>query len=364
MVNHTICDGVALIQLYKQIPQILNFYLRSNAESAACDTSSLSTLSSNPIPRTERVPVAVEDVVPNIHFPLWFELLGTIGSKILARTKVIPPFNHEFFEKFQPPIWQNPRIEPAPKILTFKLDTETTTKLIRTTKQQKCTFTGTLIAAMSIACAKQMQNGKIWKGSTFRVAIPVDLRRYFLDHRYDNCIANYTSLSPLWLKCSVRPLKKKESEHSFFWSMARQTSREIHRLVRGSETIKAINVVAPFMDNPSFASDMLKKTATHSSGGRIALFSMSNLGIINGPKEIDSAGYQLDDIAFGANEVLGGSIFSNNVATYDGCLMWNMVHAVHVVSDETAAYVFQGLRETLNLFSRMASSVELSSSEH
>ncbi|XP_075257780.1 uncharacterized protein LOC142349853 isoform X1 [Convolutriloba macropyga] len=357
VVNHTVCDGVSMIELYKQIPKILHrYFLQSTADTPSGSTSS-------DVTKNEEIPVALEDVVPNIHFPVWFEFLGSLGSKILAKTKVVPPFHHEFLEIFEPPIWKNKSIQPAPKILTFKLSSEMTAKLIKITKHQKCTFTGTLVAAMSIASVKQMQNGKITKSSTFRAIIPVDLRKYFLDHRYDQCVANYTSISPLVVKISVRPVRKRECEYDYFWSLARQITRDIHKLVRNSETIKAINVVAPFMDHPSFASEMFKKTTTHSSAGRIGLFSISNLGIIDGPKDLgSSAEYEIDQVSFGANEVFGGSIFANNVATYDGCLTWNLVYAVHVVSDESANAVLQGLKETLNFYNRLPS-VDFSSTD-
>ena len=337
IINHTVCDGAAIVELYRKIV----FHLHS-----FCDNDN-SSFQFEPVNR--EIPMSLDDLVPKIRFPFWFEFAGKIGAKMLAATKIIP-FRHEFFDVIEPPIATDGSVTPAPNLLPMKMPKQFTQNLILTAKGECCTVTGAIAAAMAIATVKVMQKGSINKTSKFRIMIPVDLRKYFQDKQYDHCIANYVSISPLAVKCVVKPQKQNESEYDYFWELGRTISRDIRKLVTNSETIKAINIVAPFMDNPSFASEIFKKTTTHKSGGRIALFSVSNLGVINSPKVLESSKVKIDDVCFCANEVFGGAIFSNNIATIDGCLVWNMVHAVHVVAEGTARDVFHKLRQTFNSY--------------
>ena len=337
IVNHTVCDGAAIVDIYQKIVVHLYNFFDDNKPSK------------EPEPVNKDIPLSLDELVPKIRFPIWFEFAGKIGAKVFAATKIIP-FRHEFLDLIEPPIATDGSVTPAPNLLPLKMSKEFTQNLIRTAKCEKCTVTGAIAAAMAISIVKVMQKGSIYRTSKFRIMIPVDLRKYFSDKQYDHCIANYVSLSPLAVKCVVKPKKRLETEYDYFWELGRTISRDIRKLVTNSETIKAINIVAPFMDNPSFASDIFKKALTHKSGGRVALFSISNLGVVNSPEVLESSKVKIDGICFGANEVFGGSIFANNVATFDGCLVWNMVHALHVVAKDTAQEVSHNLGQTLNTY--------------
>ena len=241
-----------------------------------------------------------------------------------------------FTRKHGVEIQRNPHIQSRTKIIPVEFTKVETSSLLKMCKEQKANVQGAIQTAAGVAMVTMLEAEEYEVESN----VTVNIRPFLKSKVPDNYAGAYFSL----LQC--KNLIVSSPDANKFWSMARQASSDLHARLSKNEhfqmwtKLKALLLVMTRMIGGAPKDDR--------SGARNEqLLVFSNLGHA---KFLD--GSPDDDVilraGFGCTAVhQRGSVFNNNIATFNGKLFWSVIYYSNIVSDATAQRFANLVKETI-----------------
>lgn len=171
---HLILDGASFLNLVKEIIQLLDKMDHTNADSQKNrdQIASMEQIETRPVPKA-----FIDQIDPKYH-------AGTFGNWIFLIKFFILQIRYLGFKGITFPLAtddvnnnNNNNKEQKSDFVTFELDQETTSRIIKKTKENKVSVSSLLAAATASVASKYVQFGSP-NQKYIPVPLPVDLRRH------------------------------------------------------------------------------------------------------------------------------------------------------------------------------------------
>ena len=260
----------------------------------------------------------------------WYHRLMHLVLDILCIIPGFPEFmmsrmygGNAFTAKYGVEIQRNPNIQPRTKIIPMELSKVETSRLLKACKEHQTTVQGAVQTAAGVAIVTMLEEQE-WKVES---NVTVNVRPFLKSEVPDD----YAGVYFLFLQC--KDLIVSSPDASKFWSMARQASSDLHARLNKNDHMK----MWPMITGMARMMSGVTKAKNYRSGqrnGQLVVF--TNLGHA---KFLDRSSD--DDVIlrarFGSVAVhQRGSIFSNNIATFNDKFFWTVIYYSNIVSDVTA----------------------------
>ena len=230
-----------------------------------------------------------------------------------------------FTRKYGVEIQRNPHIQPRTKMIPIEFTKVETSNVLKMCKEHKATVQGAVQTAAGVAMVTMLEAEEYEVESNVTVNV-----RPFLKSKVPD---EYAGAYFLLLQC--KNLIVSSPDANTFWSMATQASSDLHASLNKNEHFQMwtkLKALLPVMTRVKGGAPKDDR-----SGGRNEqLLVFTNLGY---GKFLDGSPH--DDVilraGFGCSAVhQRGSLFNNNIGTFNGKLFWTVVYYSNVVSDATA----------------------------
>ena len=320
--HHMIIDGTSYSRMFAEF---INYVAKLNNREEPEVTS---------MPMLPPLDAYTDEVAP----PKWYhhliklvlELLCFIPGFPASVTGLMTGMSGEgnvFTRKYGVEIQRNPHIQPRTKIIPIEFTKAETSRFLKKCKEHQTTVQGAVQTAAGVAMVTMLEEKEYQVESN----VTVNGRPFFKSNVPNDYAGSYLAL----LQCKNMVVSSPDAKQ--FWDMSKHTCDDIHAKLKKNEHIEMSLVF--YCMSPLFKTFMGEagKTKDDKSGRRFRqLLVFTNLGYC---KFLD--GSADDDIIlrarFGCSaEHQQGTIFGNNLATFNGKLFWTIVYYSNITSEATA----------------------------
>ena len=317
--HHIIIDGPSFARMFAEFVNYVN------------------KLSSNDEPKVTTMPM-----LPTFHVyineavkPKWYLCLLEIFLELLCFIPGFPGFmmgvvmgmggeGNVFTKKHGLEIQRNPQIQPRTKIIPLQFTKVETSTLLKKCKEHQTTVQGAIQTAGGVSMVTMLEEQQC----EIESSVTVNARPYFKSKVPNEYAGAFVTL----LQCKNIFVASPDADK--FWCMAKITSKDIHTRLKKNEHME----MAVMFDcmGPVLSQFLSEGTNNKSNERSRQLLVYTNLGYC---KFLD--GSPSDDVILRANfgctaEHQQGTIFANNMATFNGQLFWTVAYFSNITSDATA----------------------------
>lgn len=319
--HHIIIDGPSFARMFAEFISYVN-KLSNNEEPKVSSMALLPPFS-----------VYIHEAVKS----RWYHHLLAAAMDMLSLIPGFPAFmmvavvgisgkGNVFTRKHGVEVQRNPQIQPRTKIIPLEFSKEETSSLLKKCKKHQTTVQGAVQTAGCVAMTSLLEENEC----EIECGITVNARRFF-----KSTVPNeYTGPYVTSIQC--KNTVDTSLEHEKFWERAKSVSEDIHGRLKKNEHMEMALMfycMAPVLRQ--YFSKSAKRDNEHGNRFR-HLMVYTNLGYC---KFLD--GSPNDDVILRASfsctaEHERGSIFANNIATFNDQLFWTVVYYSNITSEPTA----------------------------
>ena len=330
--HHIVIDGASRNKLFAEFINYVN------------------KLSSNEEPKVTTMPM-----LPPFHVylneavkPKWYLCLLATFSELLCFLPGFAGFvmglvvergrkGNIFIKKHGLEIQRNPQIQPRTKIIPLEFTKDMTSSLLKKCKEHQTTVQGAIQTAGGVSMVTMLEEQQC----EIEFNVTVNTRPYFKSKVPNEYVGAYVSR----LQCKNTFVTSPDADK--FWCMAKNTSKDIHARLKKNEHMEMaimFDCMGPLLSQ--FLSGGRNRDKKSGERSR-QLMGYNNFGYC---KFLDRS--PNDDVilraTFGCTaQHQQGTIFANNVATFNGQLFWTVAYYSNITSDATAQRYADLVKETI-----------------
>uniref|UniRef100_A0A6P8HYN9 Uncharacterized protein LOC116294330 n=1 Tax=Actinia tenebrosa TaxID=6105 RepID=A0A6P8HYN9_ACTTE len=316
--HHIICDGGSIMALYSQFLEYVNDLKAGKnveVESMKLLEPCLSLMSHK---------IQATFLEKTLFYFLPFVLR--------VRSLFFKPKKNSFLEVFPPVILQNPSVEKKTVVIPRVIKADEMSKIIKSSKQHKCTIHGTITAATHLAMAQILQSGT---GNTlpdpvsFTSSFNVSLRKECQPEVNMKEFGCFISVNMMDIPTPCAGITKE-----VFWKFAQECNKMVQSKVATKEHHKFLKMFAN-ADVKSLFASMINND--ESNGGRYDnMFNISNRGRFSIGEDEDDWQYKFAGTYFAMAEQHAGPPLANCVVSVNGNLYWGLIYYLNITTRKQA----------------------------
>lgn len=313
--HHIIIDGASCSRMFAEF---INYVSKLNRNEEPEVVS---------MPMLPPVDVYIREVIPL----KWYHYLMRAVLELLC---IMPGFipimratmgnGNAFTRKYGVEIKRNPQIQPRTKIIPVEFAKEETSLLLKKCKQYQTTVQGAVQTAAGVAMITMLEEQEYEVESN----LSVNARPFFKSKVPNDYAGPYIG----GMQCKNTFVASPDV--ITFWSMAKNASEDIHAKLKKNEPVymllKLYCMLPMFM---AMAQGNKGETSGHRSRQLLVFNNLGNCRFLDASPDDDV----IVRARFGCSaEHQHGTIFGNNIATFNGQLFWLFIYFSNITSDATA----------------------------
>jgi NRPS condensation-like uncharacterized protein len=223
------------------------------------------------------------------------------------------------------------------KIIPYRLNPESTEKLMTLCRKNGCTVYGAMLACCHLAVAQLLQGSKIKPVNDpvrFGWYCPVNVRNQCVPRIQQDDLGSYTTV--LMENTADIPNIPPANPRKF-WNFAKQCTRKVHNGIRNGRHLFSLYLlpISHLLHPKEFVSEFILHSKMKQSELMSPVHSLTNLGKIDWKKEKDDT-YEIESVFGGSGAYRHGATFVNHMATFNGVFIWSTSYITTSVSEEIA----------------------------
>jgi len=315
--HHTVIDGPSYARMFAEFMKFVSKLLNNEEPKVTS------------MPMLPPLDLYMDEVIQG----KWYDYVLQLVLEILC---LIPGFSgfmmsrmfreeNAFTRKHGVEIQRNPHIQPRTKMIPVEFTKVETSSLLKMCKEHKATVQEAVQTAAGVAMVTMLEADEYEVESNVTINI-----RPFLKCKVPD---DYAGVYFLGLK--FKNVVESSPDADRFWSMATQASDDFHAQLNKKEHLNMLPTLKCLF--PVLIDGFRRKAKDVKPSGRAEqLVVFTNLGYA---KFLD--GSPEDEVIlrarFGCSaEHQYGTIFGNNIVTFNGKLFWTVVYFSNIVNDSTA----------------------------
>lgn len=328
--HHIVVDGPSYSRMFAEFKTYLSNALNNEEPQVSS------------MPMLPPVDLYLDEAAPSKWYhplmPLVFRLLCMIPGFTARMMGGFAAKGNAFTRKYGVEIQRSPHIQPKTKIIPLEFTKSETSKFLKKCKEYQTTVQGAVQTAAGVSMVTMLEDQTLEVPTRVTVNI-----RPFLKSKVPNDYAG-----AYYLRVECENLLVSAPDPGMFWSMAKQASNDIHTQLKNNEPVKKWSVMKfLFPVVLGMMNNELKEEDDGCGGRRRQLLVFTNLGYA---KFLD--GSPEDDVILrarfgGCAEHHQGTVFDNNIVTFNGKLFWTVIHYSNIVSDAVAQKYASLVKETI-----------------
>lgn len=316
--HHIICDGGAIMALYSQFLE----YVNDLKAGKNVEVESMKMLEPCLALISHKIQASFLEKIVFYFLPFL----------VRVRSLFLKPKKNFFMEVFPPVILQNPSVEKKSVVIPKVINADEMSRIIRISKQHKCTVHSTITAATRLAMAQVLQSGT---GNTlpdplsFTSSFNVSLRKECQPEVNMKEFGCFISVNEMDIPTPCAGITKE-----VFWKFAQECNKMVQSKVAAKEHHKFLKLFAN-ADVTALFSSMTNNDK--SNGGRYDnMFNISNRGRFSIGEKEDDWQYKFAGTYFAMAEQHAGPPLANCIVSVNGVMYWGLIYYPNITTRKQA----------------------------